>query len=63
MDNLKWLILGLLICVMMSACMMEMWQQKENAEKNPFYGVKEVVLPDGTKCALYKRSVNCNWKN
>lgn len=26
-------------------------------------GISEETLKDGTKCALYRNSITCNWKN
>ena len=26
-------------------------------------GISEENLKDGTKCALYRNSITCNWKN
>lgn len=63
MEIVKWLVLILLVLVIMTACAMDLLQQREKAEKDPLKGVKEVVLTDGTKCALYRQTVDCNWKN
>lgn len=54
---MKLIIVFCLLVITLSGCAK---REDTNRSNN---GISEEVLKDGTKCALYRNSITCNWQN
>lgn len=57
---MKLIIVFCLLVITLSGCAKREGPNTSNTSNN---GISKETLKDGTKCALYRHSITCNWKN